>query len=169
MLVQALFGLSVAFSFIAWTIVTARYFWPHLRSLSRVDALRLLLSLHCFRFVGLSFLIPGVVSPELPAAFAQTAGYGDIVAAILALLSLAALGSRWGMTLIWVFNIWGTVDLLNAFYQGNANGLLASQLGAAFFIPTVIVPFLLITHGLVFRLLWQPERALRPSAAHSAG
>jgi hypothetical protein len=167
--VQALFGLSVAFSFIAWAIITARYFWPHLRSLSRADALRLLVSLHCFRFVGLSFLIPGVVSPELPAAFARSAAYGDIVAATLALLSLAAFGSRWGMTLIWVFNVWGTADLLEAFYLGNASGLLAGQLGAAFFIPTVIVPFLLITHGLVFRLLLQPEHAPRLGAAQSAG
>ena len=58
----------------------------------------------------------------------------------------------------WIFNIWGTVDLLNAFYQGNAAGLLAGQLGATYFIPTLFVPLLLITHGLAFRILLQPER-----------
>ena len=32
-------------------------------------------------------------------------------------------------------------------------GIEPGQLGAAYFIPTVVVPLLLITHGLVFRLL----------------
>jgi hypothetical protein len=62
---QALFGISVAFGFIAWGIVAARYFWPALRGQSRVHALRPLLILHGFRFIGLAFLVPGVVSPEL--------------------------------------------------------------------------------------------------------
>jgi hypothetical protein len=44
---------------------------------------------HSFRFVGLAFLVPGVVSPDLPAAFAEGATYGDIVAVALALLTPA--------------------------------------------------------------------------------
>jgi len=32
--------------------------------------------------------VPGVVSPDLPSAFAHSAAYGDIIAAILALLAL---------------------------------------------------------------------------------
>ena len=66
----ALFGISVVFSFVAWGIVTAHFIWPELRDRLPVDALRPLLTLHAFRFIGLSFLIPGVVSPNLPAAFA---------------------------------------------------------------------------------------------------
>jgi hypothetical protein len=62
---QALFGLSVAFGFIAWGIVAARYFWPTLRGQSRVHALHSLLILRSFRFIGLAFLVPGVVSLEL--------------------------------------------------------------------------------------------------------
>jgi hypothetical protein len=58
---QILFGASVAFGFIAWTIV--RYMWPYLRARTRAEALRPLLLLHGFRFVGLSFMIPGVVAP----------------------------------------------------------------------------------------------------------
>jgi hypothetical protein len=30
-------------------------------------------------------------------------------------------------------------------------------LGAAYFIPTLVVPLLLITHGLAFRILLQPQ------------
>jgi hypothetical protein len=66
--------------------------WLPLRELRRrsnADALRPLLTLHAFRFVGLAFLVPGVVSPDLPAAFANPAAYGDLAAAVLALLALA--------------------------------------------------------------------------------
>jgi hypothetical protein len=156
--VQLLFGISVAFGFVAWGVVTALYIWPQLQARSRIEALRPLLALHGFRFIGLSFLVPGVVSADLPAAFARDAAYGDMIAAILALLALAALPSKVGIALVWIFNVWGTLDLLNAFYVANATGLSAGQLGAAYFIPTVVVPLLLITHGLVFRILLQHDR-----------
>ena len=88
------FFVSIAFSFIAWGIVTARYIWPELRLRQRAEALRPLLILHSFRFIGLAFLIPGVVSPDLPPAFAHSAAYGDFIAAILALLSMLLLPVR---------------------------------------------------------------------------
>jgi hypothetical protein len=153
----ALFGISIAFSFIAWGILVARYLWPELRRQSRADALWPLLLLHCFRFVGLSFLVPGVVSPDLPTAWTLPAAYGDLITAVLALLALAVLRSGLGIALVWVFNLWGSADLLYAFYQGNQVGLEPGQLGAAYFIVTVLVPLLLITHGLVFRLLLQRD------------
>ena len=151
------FFVSIAFSFIAWGIVTARYVWPELRLRPRAEALRPLLILNSFRFLGLAFLVPGVVSPDLPSAFAHPAAYGDLIAAMLALLSLLLLPGTAGIAITWIFSVWGSVDLLNAFYQANHAGLLAGQLGAAYFIPTLIVPLLLITHGLVFRILLQHQ------------
>jgi hypothetical protein len=155
---QLSFFASVAFGFIAWGVVTARYIWPELRHKRQDEALRPVLILHSFRFLGLAFVVPGVVSADLPVAFAQPTAYGDIIAATLALLTLLLLPRSAGVLLAWLFNIWGTADLLNAFYQGNAAGLLAGQLGAAYFIPTFFVPLLLITHGLAFRILLQPQR-----------
>ena len=166
MLPQLSFFVSIAFAFIAWSIVTVRYIWPELRLRQRAEALRPLLILHSFRFIGLSFLVPGVVSPDLPSAFAHSAAYGDIIAATLALLSLLSPPRGAGIVLAWIFNLWGTADLLNAFYQANAAGLVPGQLGAAYFIPTLIVPLLLITHGLAFRILLQHqqgEAAMRES------
>jgi len=98
-------------------------------------------------------LVPGVVSPDLPPAWAGPAAYGDLIAAILALLALVGLKSRLGTPLVWVFNVWGTTDLLYAFYQANSIALEPGLLGAGYFIVTVFVPLLLITHGLMFRLL----------------
>jgi hypothetical protein len=158
MLPQLWFFVSIAFSFIAWGIVTARYIWPELRLRPRDEALQPLLTLHTFRFAGLAFLVPGVVSPDLPPAFAQSAAYGDLIAAALALLSLLSLSRPAGIVFAWVFNIWGSADLVNAFYQANRAGLRAGQLGVTYFIPTFVVPLLLITHALVFRILLQQEK-----------
>src|SRR5215468_8232592 len=155
---QALFGISVAFGFVAWGIFTIHYVWPELSRRSRVDALRPILILHSFRFIGLAFLVPGVVSPELSGGFARPAAYGDLIAAVLALLALMTLRGRLGILFVWIFNVWGTADLLYAFYAGNSVGLEPGQLGATLFILTVIVPLLLITHGVVFRLLLQGDR-----------
>lgn len=155
---QLAFFVSIAFSFIAWGIVAARYIWPKLRLQPRAEALRPLLILHSFRFVGLAFLVPGVVSPDLPSVFARSAAYGDIIAAMLALLALLSLPSATGVAITLLFNLWGAADLFNAFYQANHAGMRAGQLGATYFIPTLIVPLLLITHGLVFRILLQHQK-----------
>jgi hypothetical protein len=150
---QLYFLVSIAFGFIAWGMVATRYIWPKLRLLPRAEALRPLLILHSFRFIGLAFLVPGVVSPDLPSSFAHSAAYGDIIAATLALLSLVLLPRGAGVVIVWIFNLWGTFDLLNGFYQANAAGLRAGELGATYFFPTFIVPLLLITHALAFRIL----------------
>ena len=160
MSIGALFGLSVAMSFIASGIIAWLFVWPRLKVMSRDDALLPLVVPHTFRFVGLSFLVPGVVSPSLAPAFAAPAAYGDLGAAILAIAAVFSLRyrTRWAIPLVWLFNLWGTIDLLNAIYQGQIGvGIGPGSLGATFFIPTVIVPALLITHGLIFRLLLQPR------------
>lgn len=154
---QLYFFVNVAFSLIAWGIVAKRYIWPNLRLLGRAEALRPLLVLHSFRFLGLAFLVPGVVSPALPSVFAHSATYGDLIAATLAMLSLVLLPGGAGVVIAWVFNLWGSADILNAFYQANAAGLMAGQLGAAYFLPTLVVPLLLITHCLIFRILLQHQ------------
>jgi len=164
---QISFFVSIAFSLIAWGIVTARYIWPELRLRRRAEALRPLLILHSFRFIGLAFLVTGVVSPDLPSAFANPAAYGDIAAATLAVLSLATLQSRVGVVIAWIFNLWGSFDLLSAFYHAAAAGMMPGQLGAAYFIPTLLVPLMLITHAMAFRILLQHqgESAARESYA----
>src|SRR5215813_9133796 len=150
-----LFGISVAFGLVVWGVVAWNYIWPALSERPSPESLKPILLLHAFRFLGLAFVVPGVVSPELPAAFAQPVAYGDLISAILALLALATLRTRSGPVLTWVFNTFGTADLLFAFYQGSRISLPANPglLGAGYFLLTAYVPLLLITHGLVFRIL----------------
>jgi hypothetical protein len=150
-----LFAISIAFSLTVWGVVASQYIWTALRVHRSPENLKPVLLLHAFRFLGLSFLVPGVVSPELPAAFAQPVAYGDFITAILALLALATLRTRLGTVVTWVFNIFGTADLLYGFYQGGRISLPTAQglLGAGYFILFAYVPLLLVTHGLVFREL----------------
>jgi hypothetical protein len=121
------------------------------------------------RFIGLSFLVTGVVSPELPAAFAASAAYGDLIAGVLAIVATVALARRasWATGAVWVFNVWGAADLLFAFYQGARAQLQPGALGSAFYLITAIVPLLLTSHFLIFRILASPERG-REAVANAA-
>jgi hypothetical protein len=157
------FGVSVLLSFAAWGLVTALYVWPVLRRMPGRTAFRPILVLHAFRFVGLAFLVPGVVAPDLSAAFARPAAYGDLIATLLALGTLGVLNTKLGPPLLWVFNLWGTGDLLFAIYQGQIGARVdPGQLGATYFLVTVLVPLLLITHGLAFWMLVR-SRPLTPA------
>lgn len=154
--VRLIFGIGVLMSFVSSAVTAKLYVWPWLRGRDRYEALAQLTVPHMFlRFIGLSFLIPGVVSPALPAAFAAPAAGGDLLAGILAILATIALARNgsWAIAAVWIFNSWGAADLLFAFYEGPHVGLRPGLLGAAFFLPTAIVPPLLVTHVLIFGLL----------------
>src|SRR5438445_12245287 len=140
---KAIIGISVVLNFVAFAKVAQLYIWPRLQAMRREEALNALVAPHMFRFVGLSFLVPGVVSPALPAGFAIPAAYGDLAASLLAIVATMALSARasWALAAVWLFNVEGTIDLLFAFYQGLIGVRLApGVLGAAVYIPTVIVP-----------------------------
>jgi hypothetical protein len=160
MKVFALFGISTLMSLVSSGVIAQLYAWPRLRTMNRDRALLVLVAPHMFlRFIGLSFLVPGVVSPSLPTAFAVPAAYGDLVAGILAVAATVALSRQtsWASALVWLFNIWGAADFVFAIVQGLRVQIDPGALGAAFFIPTAIVPPLLVTHALIFRLLVRPK------------
>lgn len=157
---QPFFFFSILMSFVAFGLVTKLYIAPRLRRLERHEALRALVMPHAFRFIGLSFMVPGVVSPSLPPDFAAPGAYGDLTSAVLAVMAAVALSRRApaSIPLTWLFNLVGTADLLFAFYQGLFGVPFdAGLLGAAFFISTALVPAFFILHGYIFRLLVRPE------------
>jgi len=165
-----LFGISAVFGLAVWGTIAWQYIWPALRERSSPGNLKPILLLHGFRFLGLAFVAPGVVSPALPAAFAQPAAYGDLISAILALLALATLGTQSGAVVTWIFNAFGTADLLFAFYLGGRISLpdTPGLLGAGYFILAAYVPLLLITHGLAFRILLRGQIAVPSRSKLSA-
>ena len=169
--IPVIWGVTVAFGFLAWGVLASQYIWPALSQREPAEALRPILVLHGFRYIGMAVLVPGVVFPGLAATvFARELAYGDLAAATLALIALAALRTRFSGMLVWIFNVFGTADLLNAFYQGSRLSLADSPglLGAGYFIPIFGVPLLLITHVLVFRLLMRKEAAAPSRVADRA-
>ena len=157
MSVRAIFGLQVVLSFAVYSLIARFYVTPRLAALPLPTALTPLLLLHAFRHLGMVFLVPTVVGSALPAIFAVPAAYGDLLAALLALLAIAALRQAWPLAilLVWIFNVEGTLDLVNAFYQGLRNNV---QLGAAYYIPTFAVPALFVTHAMIFAMLIRRTR-----------
>jgi len=149
------FVLSVLGAFVASFVVARLYAWPTLRSLPRYNALRILASLHAFRFLGMNFLVIGFVSGALNPAVGAQIAWGDFVAAVLALFSIAALTWRWAFAIpiVWILNLWGTADLLNAYYRGATQVADVGLFGAAIYIPALFVPILLTAHVLALMLL----------------
>ena len=166
---KLIFGISVLSSLTSSAVIAVLYLWPWLQTKDRSTALTVLVAPHMFlRFVGLSFLVPGVVSPLLSHSFAAPAAYGDFITGILAILATVALKRRvsWATGAVWVFNLWGTADLFFAFYSAARSGLHPGLFGAAFYIPTAIVPPVLMTHFLIFGLLLGRQRERRDSKLH---
>ena len=115
-----IFGVQFLLSLLLYALIAKWFVAPRLAPLPLPDALIPLFFLHAFRHLGMVFLVPAVVAPTLPPAFARPAAYGDLVAALLALVAIVALRARWpgAIPLAWIANVVGTLDLLYAFYQG---------------------------------------------------
>ena len=156
---ETLFRIQLGLGYVAWLLCFRAYVWPRLKTMDRVDAHRAIATLQSFRFFGLVFILPGVVG-NLPAGFATFAAYGDFATGLLAMLALLTVRIR---PLFWLFvvafNLVGTFDFILDYYHATRVGLpaIAGQLGAAYVIPILFVPILMITHGVAFYLLLRPH------------
>ena len=171
---EIIFSLHLVLGYVAWLLCFRAYLWPRLKTLHPAAAQRAIATLHSFRFFGLVFMVPGVVGPDLPASFARFAAYWDLATGVLAILALLAAGiGPLFRLLVVAFNLVGVVDLVLDYYHATQVGLpaLAGQLGAAYVIPVIYVPLLMITHGVAFYLLLRPQpnanRALAGGALSS--
>ena len=171
---QIIFALQSVLAYVACLLCFNVYIWPRLKSMEPIAAQRAIATLNSFRFLGLVVLLPGVVGPNLPSSLATVAGYWDLATGILAILALLTVRVR---PLFWffvvVFNFVGMVDLILTYYHAVRVNLpaLAGQLGAAYVIPILYVPALMITHiaaaYLMLRRRPQAVRAFTGAAATS--
>lgn len=173
---DTVFQLHLVLGYVAWLLLFGAYVLPWLRSMDRIEAQRAIATVHSFRFFGLVFILPGVVGPSLSADFAAFAAYWDLATAVLAMLALLTVRIR---PLFWLFivafNLVGTADLILDYDHAVRVGLpaVAGQLGAAYAIPVIYVPALMITHVAAFYLLMRAQpsaaRTLAGEAAESYG
>jgi hypothetical protein len=169
---QNIFLIDMALGYLASALCIATYVWPRLRALGPVEAHRAIATFNSFRFFGLVFLLPGFVGSNLPQGFAAPAAYGDFATGVLAIFALLTVRVRFLFwPLVWAFNLVGLIDIV----ADTANAVrlnlppVAGQLGAAYAIPMLYVPGLLLMHLVAIWLLLRPARsAVRSSGAPAA-
>ena len=164
---QVLFNVQLVLGYVAWILCFRAYVLPRLRTMDNVDAQRAIATLHSFRFFGLVFLLPGFVGPNLPTGFAGFAAYWDLATGVLAMLALVTVRIRplfW--TFVVAFNVVGTVDLLGDYYHAVHLHVaeMPGQMGAAYAIPVLYVPVLMITHATAVYLLAKRASVGAPAA-----
>jgi hypothetical protein len=158
---QTIFQIHLVLGYVACLLCFRTYILPRLSSVGGFQAQRAIATLHSFRFIGLIFILPGVVGPNLPAGFTNLAAYWDFATGLLAILALLAARIR---PLFWffivAFNLVGAADILIDYYHAIKLGLplVAGQLGAAYLIPIVYVPMLMITHTVALYWLIRRQR-----------
>jgi hypothetical protein len=171
MSVETIFRIHLVLGYVAWLMCFGVYIWPKLKSMEHIEAQRAIATLHSFRFFGLVFIVPGVVSPDIPQDFATVAAYGDFATGVLALLALALIRTR---PLFWMlvvaYNLVGIGDLLIDYYDATMAGLpaVAGEFGGMYVIPIIYVPILMITHIASFYLLLRAQRAAQAPVAGTA-
>ena len=156
MTVQAIFVLQFVLSVVVFSLVARWVVAPWMATQSQQNALFWLTLPHAFRHIGMVFLVPCVVAQPLQNYFAIPAAYGDLAASVLAILALVLLRSGWKGTtgVVWLFNVVGTVDLLNALRHVE----VVSDFGSVWYIPTFFVPLLLVSHVMIFARLLKSGR-----------
>jgi len=168
---QTIFQIHLILGYVAWLLCFRAYVLPRLKSMESFEAHRAIATLHSFRFFGLVFILPGFVGPNLPASFAAFAAYWDFATGVLAILALLTAKIRplfW--TFVVAFNLVGTVDLILDYYHAVRLGLpaMAGELHAAYVIPIIYVPILMITHVTAFYWLLRPQPKVAPVFASDA-
>ena len=158
----------LTFNLIATTAVfyvAARlYLLPRLERLTPRSVLLPILLLHSLRHLGLMFLTRGAIYPGMPPGFAQPAAIGDLITALLAFGSIPAVAGNWksARVMVWIFNIFGTLDLLLAITLATVYEAPV-HMGPAYWIPAFWVPALLVTHYITFIILINPWKYSRKS------
>ena len=172
-LLSILPGPATQITLVALTFTLLSLFWISVSFRNWVNQLQLktLLSLHLVRFVGIYFLFLHSRG-ELPAKFALTAGWGDIVVAMGALLLLLIPVGRTSTRLIAAWNAIGLLDIVLVVLTAAGLALANRESMSALtrlplsFLPTMIVPLIITSHiAIMSRLLRKREPV--ESASHA--
>jgi len=151
----------IAIGALAWLSASAR------EALLALPA-PLLIGLNSLRILPGGFLVLLAVQGRLSGPFPQDAGWGDIVVGVAALPLMIAVARSFSQNrvVLLAWNILGTLDLVMAITLGvtSAPGsplqIFGESIGSTAMgslpwsnIPTLLVPFYLITHGVIFARL----------------
>jgi hypothetical protein len=135
----------------------------------------LLVGLNTMRIFPGGFMVLLALQGRLSGPFPESAGWGDIIVGLTAIpLTVATAQNLWGnRRAVLAWNILGTLDLITAVSLGVASApgspiqIFGGTIGSTAMwslpwsnIPTLLVPFYLITHGIIFaKLAWARQAA----------
>jgi hypothetical protein len=140
-------------------LIAVWYVWPVLTQRSRNAALIPLLFIHVFRYVGMTLLVTDIIDQALPKDYINSAAYCDLLAAALALASIFALRNGWrvAIPLVWVFRLWGFLDLLNGLRGVLQANVPSFNLGTIWYIYTFYAPLVILSHLMIFWILFKSK------------
>jgi hypothetical protein len=147
--------ISYAVAFLGFGLIGNWYLWPAIKDGAPKNALTPLLLYACLRVNGLMFLMPGLVSPQLPRAFAVPTAYGDLAAAMLALLALwpVRAGGPLAVPMVWLFNVVGLLDLIYANISTFKDHVDPTYLSVSYYLAVLNVPAMVVVHIAIFAYL----------------
>ena len=130
---MSILTVNLVFSTFVFWIAARLYVLPKLDELPPRTLLLPILLLHGLRHLGLMFLAPGATYPGLAPEFVYPAAFGDLLAAVLAVVAIPAVATNtpYARGLVWLFNVEGTVDLMLAITLATWYDT-AEQMGAAY-------------------------------------
>jgi len=147
-------ALASVLSLVTFGIMAALYVAPWLAARQRAEALIPLLWVHAFRYVALQIYSAQQLGFAVSDGARDQIAAGDVIAAILAMISILALDYRFRIApvLVWVLFVEATFDLVNATIAGVREQLFATASGVTWLILTFYVPLLWVSLGLI---VWQ--------------
>lgn len=153
-----LFVAQFAWFLVAWSTLAVVLAAPRLAALPDEQALAVVVAPQLFRVLGVGLLVPNL-APGLPTELALPTAIGDVTTALLAWVTLLALHaeSPHARRLAWACTAVGAGDLAIALPHA-ARIEAARYLAAQWFVPTVAVPLMIVSHAMTARTLLATRR-----------
>ncbi len=163
-------GIQVTLSSIAYALIFFWYVQPRLSRLPFEAAVLPMLLVNVFRFLGFTLLVVGQADPTLPRETLSAIAYGDLLAAVSALIAaLAVRGrSRLAVPLVWLFTIIGFADFANVGRLALNADLFNSYVGVMWLVAVAFFPIVIISQiYIVYRLVTKRSEDLALSAVQA--
>jgi hypothetical protein len=149
-------------SLIVFILIARWYLAPRLANRVRNEAVLPLLWIHVFRYAPLTLLAPGQADPRIPADVIGVVAYGDLLAALFALLAIVAVKLRLqaATAMVWLFSAVSVADLVYSTARAVAAQMYTFYMGWSWYIVSFYVPMLIVSQVMIiYYLLTRPAAA----------
>jgi hypothetical protein len=153
-------NLQSTLSLILFVLIAKWYVAPRLAGRSRNQAILPLLWIHAFRYAPLTLLAPGQADPRIPDEVIGVVAYGDLIAALFALLAIVAVRMqlRMATALVWLFSLVSIADLVYSTARAVGSQMYTFYMGWSWYIVNFYVPVLMVSQVMIiYYLVTRPE------------